>query len=57
MTCYTYAIQVIKNYQDEYQWKIGNDLNPYGENIEGYYSMIGADFETVIDSGLVLPTE
>ena len=36
--------------------EIGNDLNPYGENIEGYYSMIGADFETVIDSGLVLPT-
>jgi hypothetical protein len=36
--------------------EIGNDLDPYGENIEGYYSMIGADFETVIDSGLVLPT-
>ena len=36
--------------------EIGNDLDPYGENIEGYYSMIGADFETVIDSCLVLPT-
>ena len=36
--------------------EIGSNLNPYGENIEGYYSMIGADFETVIDSGLVLPT-
>lgn len=36
--------------------EIGSDLDPYGENIEGYYSMIGADFETVIDSGLVLPT-
>ena len=36
--------------------EIGNDLDPYGENIEGYYSMIDADFETVIDSGLVLPT-
>ena len=36
--------------------EIGNDLDPYGENIEGYFSMIGADFETVIDSGLVLPT-
>ena len=35
---------------------IGSDLDPYGENIEGYYSMIGADFETVIDSGLVSPT-
>lgn len=36
--------------------EIGSDLDPYGENIEGYYSMIGADFETVIDSGLVSPT-
>ena len=36
--------------------EIGNDLDTYGENIEGYYSMIGADFETVIDSGLVSPT-
>lgn len=36
--------------------EIGSDIDPYGENIEGYYSMIGADFETVIDSGLVYPT-
>ena len=36
--------------------EIGSNLDPYGENIEGYYSMIGADFETVIDSGLVSPT-
>ena len=36
--------------------EIGSILDPYGENIEGYYSMINADFETVIDSGLVLPT-
>jgi len=36
--------------------EIGSDLDSYGENIEGYYSMIGADFETVIDSGLVSPT-
>ena len=36
--------------------EIGSALDPYGENIEGYYSMIGADFETVIDSGLVSPT-
>tara|TARA_B100001113_G_C20828423_1_gene499928 strand:- start:58 stop:639 length:582 start_codon:yes stop_codon:yes gene_type:complete len=36
--------------------EIGSELDPYGENIEGYYSMIGADFETVIDSGLVSPT-
>ena len=36
--------------------EIGNHLDPYGENIEGYYSMVGADFETVIDSGLVSPT-
>ena len=36
--------------------EIGIDLDPYGENIEGYYSMIGADFETIIDSGLVSPT-
>ena len=36
--------------------EIGSALDPYGENIEGYYSMIGADFETIIDSGLVSPT-
>ena len=36
--------------------EIGNHLDPYGENIEGYYSMVGANFETVIDSGLVSPT-
>ena len=36
--------------------EIGSILDPYGENIEGYYSMINADFETVIDSGLALPT-
>ena len=36
--------------------EIGSQLDPYGENIEGYYSMVGANFETVIDSGLVTPT-
>ena len=36
--------------------EVGSDLDPYGENIEGYYSMINADYETVIDSGLVSPT-
>ena len=35
---------------------IGESLDPYGENIEGYYSMVGAEFETIIDSGLVSPT-
>ena len=35
---------------------INSSLTPYGENIEGYYSMIGAQYETIIDSGLVLPT-
>ena len=35
---------------------INYSLTPYGENIEGYYSMIGAQYETIIDSGLVLPT-
>ena len=35
---------------------IDYELTPYGENIEGYYSMTGADFETIIDSGLVSPT-
>ena len=35
---------------------IGKSLDPYGENIEGYYSMEGAEFETIIDSGLVSPT-
>ena len=35
---------------------IGESLDPYGENIEGYYSMEGAEFETIIDSGLVSPT-
>ena len=36
--------------------EIGESLDPYGENIEGYYSMEGAEFETIIDSGLVSPT-
>ena len=36
--------------------EVGSDLDPYGENIEGYYSMINADYETVIDSGLASPT-
>ena len=35
---------------------INYSLTPYGENIEGYYSMVGAQYETIIDSGLVLPT-
>ncbi len=35
---------------------INYSLTPYGENIEGYYSMIGVQYETIIDSGLVLPT-
>ena len=35
---------------------IDYNLTPYGENIEGYYSMTGAQYETVIDSGLVSPT-
>ena len=35
---------------------INYSLTPYGENIEGYYSMIGVQHETIIDSGLILPT-
>ena len=35
---------------------ISYNLNPYGENLQGYYSMAGADYETIIDSGLTLPT-
>ena len=35
---------------------INYSLTPYGENIEGYYSMNGAEYETIIDSGLVTPT-
>ena len=35
---------------------INYNLTPYGENIEGYYSMSGAEYETIIDSGLVTPT-
>jgi DNA-binding beta-propeller fold protein YncE len=35
---------------------INYNLTPYGENIEGYYSMNGAEYETIIDSGLVSPT-
>ena len=35
---------------------INYSLSPYGENIEGYYSMNGAEYETIIDSGLVSPT-
>ena len=35
---------------------INYSLTPYGENIEGYYSMIGVQYETIIDSGLILPT-
>jgi sugar lactone lactonase YvrE len=35
---------------------INYSLTPYGEDIEGYYSMIGVQYETIIDSGLVLPT-
>jgi len=35
---------------------VNYSLTPYGENIEGYYSMIGAQYETIIDSGLFLPT-
>ena len=35
---------------------ISYNLTPYGENIEGYYSMSGVEYETIIDSGLVLPT-
>ena len=36
--------------------EISYSLNPYGENLQGYYSMVGAEYETIIDSGLVLPT-
>ena len=35
---------------------ISYNLNPYGENLQGYYSMAGAEYETIIDSGLTLPT-
>ena len=35
---------------------INYSLTPYGESIEGYYSMIGVQYETIIDSGLILPT-
>ena len=35
---------------------INYSLTPYGENLEGYYSMGGAEYETIIDSGLTLPT-
>ena len=35
---------------------INYSLTPYGENIEGYFSMSGAEYETIIDSGLVTPT-
>ena len=35
---------------------INYSLTPYGENIEGYYSMYNAEYETVIDSGLINPT-
>ena len=35
---------------------IDYELTPYGENIEGYYSMADAEYETIIDSGLVSPT-
>lgn len=35
---------------------INYSLTPYGENIEGYYSMHNAEYETVIDSGLINPT-
>ena len=35
---------------------INYDLTPYGENIEGYFSMHNAEYETVIDSGLINPT-
>ena len=36
--------------------EISYNLDPYGENLQGYYSMTGAEYETIIDSGLVLPT-
>lgn len=36
--------------------EIGQNLNPYGENIAGYYSMVGAEFEVVIDEALTQPT-
>ena len=35
---------------------IDYELTPYGENIEGYYSMADAEYETIIDSGFVSPT-
>ena len=35
---------------------IAQTLNPYGENLEGYYSMSGADFETIITDSLIQPT-
>ena len=36
--------------------EISYSLNPYGEILQGYYSMAGAEYETIIDSGLTLPT-
>ena len=36
--------------------EIGQNLNPYGENIQGYYSMVGAEYEVVIDEGIDQPT-
>ena len=36
--------------------EISYNLNPYGENLQGYYSMAGAQYQTIIDSGLTLPT-
>ena len=35
---------------------IAGTLNPYGENLAGYYSMNGADFETIITDSLNQPT-
>ena len=35
---------------------INYNLTPYGENIQGYYSMNGVEYETIIDSGLISPT-
>ena len=35
---------------------INYNLTPYGESIQGYYSMHGAEYEIIIDSGLISPT-
>ena len=52
--CYTGNQRILK--MNTNSGNINYSLSPYGENIEGYYSMNGAEYETIIDSGLVSPT-